>query len=584
MRDNDSLILESLYFSKVLITESLKGKVSYYKITDPYLINFIARYENLLPWNNIKTTDDIKKGIKILLDNLLDKVDYEKKDENPKTLYTTKVNWQRERNILQGMAENGDENARRVLQMYDQNPTEAQKKIMEDSNRNKRNIFQSYINYMLRDNEIYKNNIAFVYTVLSSVFSKTSNSTVAGLVPLNQAIVSSLYEKIKENPTEQFNVSDFYEQESVRLAEMEYETTESGDGKWIKIPSSYNDEENFEKNINQLMALASGTNWCIAGRSFAERYLDGGDFYIYFEEINGKSIGRAAIRMSGDEIAEIRGTEQNQSMNDKYVDNVLDLVRKEGLQGGEDFVNQLQLQKQLVPMMEKAKNGTITEEDLSPLINSLKSYGYKLQTTKDDKGNLKILFTNKTYDVEDFADEFKLDKLGIYGRYYDGSDFVDFDYTGIYKREIDELLQEINPDIKTKLENYAREKGWDENEMDLDEYIYDNDLMDLFSRAYSQGYQSGTENNIHKTINDYMGSIWFLRKFDFNNYLIEMYVQQFLELYVKYNDEFKNGENIEYVLKNEYQEDLSVPYNGFDEFDKKSAVERLEEELNEILR
>lgn len=584
MRDKDSLILENLYFSKVLITESLKGKVSYYRITDPYLINFIARYENLLPWNDIKTISDIKIRIRILIENLLDRVDYDQKDENPKTLYTTKVNWQRERNILQGMAENGDENARRVLQMYDQNPTEAQKKIMEDSNRNKRNIFQSYINYMLKDNQIYAGNAAFVYIVLSSVFSKTSNSTIAGLVPLNQAIVSSLYEKIKGNPTEQFNVSDFYEQESVRLAEMEYETTESGDGKWIKIPSSYNDEENFEKNVNHLMSLAAGTNWCIAGRSFAEQYLNGGDFYIYFEEVNGKAIGRAAIRMYGDQIAEIRGTEEGQAMNDKYVDNVLDLVRKEGLEGGEEFVNNLQFQKQIVPMKEKAKNGTITEEDLIPFVQKLKRDGYSVKIIKDDKGRFNIMFPDRLYNVEDFADDFDKEKLKDYISYYNGSVFFDVGYVEADKRTIDDLLSKLNPSTKTKLENFAKENGWDEGEMDLDDWIDESDLKDYFSRAYSNGLQSGAEGQMHKAINDYMDSVWFLKKFDYDAYHISMGVLQFFEIYTKYKEDFERGETIEYILKDEDIDDLSVPYYGFDGYDEEVAVERLEDELSEILR
>ena len=589
MRDRDSLILESLYFSKVLVFESLKGKISTFKIDDPFLINFIAIYENILPWNKIRNKEDIQNEIKILLQNILDRVDYDKKNENPKTLYTTRVNWERERNILKGMADNGDDAARRTLEMYDRNPEDAQRKIIEDSNRNKRTIFQSYINYMLRDNEIYKNNFAFVYIVFSSVFSKTSNSTIAGLVPLNQAIISSIYDKIKSSPTEQFNVSDYYEQKSVRLAEMEYETTESGDGKWIKIPARYNDEENFEKNVNQLMSLAAGTNWCIAGRSFAKRYLDGGDFYIYFEEVNGKAIGRAAIRMNGDQIAEIRGTEEGQAMNDKYVENVLDLVRKEGLEGGEEFVSQLQFQKQMVPMMEKARNNTITEEDLIPLMNVLKSQGYEVQIKRNTNiplpnGRMEIMFTHKTYDASDFAEDFDKEKLKSYVPYYTGDDFLDVGFVEIEDYYIKRILPKLNPNTKMKLENYARENGWDENETDLDDWVVESDLIDSFSRAYNQGRESGTSSEIYKAINDYMDEVWFLQKFDHDNYYISISVLRFLEIYTKYKSDFEDGNNIDYILKDEDIGDLVVPYHGFDGYDEDVAVESLEDELSDILK
>jgi len=330
------------------------------------------------------------------------------------------------------------------------------------------------------------------------------------------------------------------------------------------------------------MSLAAGTNWCIAGRSFAKRYLDGGDFYIYFEEVNGKAIGKAAIRMDEDRIAEIRGTEEGQAMNDKYLDNVLDIVRKEGLEGGEEFVSQLQFQKQMVPMMEKAENGTITEEDLVPLIDVLKSQGYKPQIKKNEKGKLNIMFADKMYDVAGFAGDFDKEKLKSYAPYYDGSEFLDI-YQEIDKYIIETMIDKLKPDTIIKLQNYARENGWDENEMDLFEWVDESDLKRVFLAAYSSGLESGTSGEIYKAINNYMNSIWFLQKFDHDNYYISMSILSFLEIYTKYKSDFENGESIDYILKDEDIDDLEIPYYGFDGYDEDISVERLEDELSQII-
>ncbi len=59
------------------------------------------------------------------------------------------------------------------------------------------------------------------------------------------------------------------------------------------------------------------TGWCTAGEEVAKSQLSRGDFYVYYsqDETGASSIPRAAIRMEGDSIAEVRGIAPDQNLD-----------------------------------------------------------------------------------------------------------------------------------------------------------------------------------------------------------------------------------------------------------------------------
>lgn len=67
-----------------------------------------------------------------------------------------------------------------------------------------------------------------------------------------------------------------------------------------------------------------GTGWCTAGELTAKAQLKAGDFYVYYSyDENGKpNIPRAAIRMQGNQIAEVRGIAHEQNL-DPYVNDIV---------------------------------------------------------------------------------------------------------------------------------------------------------------------------------------------------------------------------------------------------------------------
>jgi len=82
-------------------------------------------------------------------------------------------------------------------------------------------------------------------------------------------------------------------------------------GTWVK----YDQNSDSAPLVESLQG--HGTGWCTAGESTARTQLQGGDFYVYYSmDKSGNPITpRAAIRMEGSRIAEVRGIAAEQNLD-----------------------------------------------------------------------------------------------------------------------------------------------------------------------------------------------------------------------------------------------------------------------------
>jgi len=108
--------------------------------------------------------------------------------------------------------------------------------------------------------------------------------------------------------------------EAIESTKSEYAyDIECTDGLWVRYPQA----SNHDSLVQSLKGHDTG--WCTARESTAATQLKGGDFYVYYSnDIGGKPIiPRAAIRMSGDQIAEVRGIALEQNL-DPYIHEVVE--------------------------------------------------------------------------------------------------------------------------------------------------------------------------------------------------------------------------------------------------------------------
>ncbi|MFH1547274.1 MAG: hypothetical protein ABIC57_02200 [bacterium] len=152
-------------------------------------------------------------------------------------------------------------------------------------------------------------------------------------------------------------------------------------GKWLKYPQNL-DYMPLVKSIQ-----GHGTGWCTAGEETARKQLELGNFYVYYSnDKNGNPvIPRIAIRMQGNQIAEVRGIAYQQNI-DPYIGDVVENKLKE-FPDGDTYKKKVSDMKWLTDIEAKITSGTdLTLADLRFLYEidyEITGFGY----SKDPRVN-----------------------------------------------------------------------------------------------------------------------------------------------------------------------------------------------------
>ncbi|WP_413293705.1 hypothetical protein ACLSU7_01245 [Bdellovibrio sp. HCB185ZH] len=178
-------------------------------------------------------------------------------------------------------------------------------------------------------------------------FGNRSKETVAPFVEVNHealayvadAVVRKVNKKSLdeiEDPVflkslEGMNFGKLYGQALLKLGVGQVGSYVTNEGHWIR----------YERGSDPMPLVKSlegrNTGWCTAGEATAQRQLSGGDFYVYYsKDSTGQSVlPRAAIRMDGDQIAEVRGVGKDQNLDSQILSSsiVSDKVNSFGERG-----------------------------------------------------------------------------------------------------------------------------------------------------------------------------------------------------------------------------------------------------------
>ena len=168
-------------------------------------------------------------------------------------------------------------------------------------------------------------------------YTKRTESTVKPFIELNREALSIIYSELikvlnKENIDDKKlnelinngSFSKLYSYAVLKLDSVKDDGFKSNDGIWKK----YNKGSNPEILFNDING--KGTGWCTAGGiETARAHINGGDFHVYYTKDRERNYTkpRIAIRMEGNQIAEIRGISENQNIEanmEKVVDKKLE--------------------------------------------------------------------------------------------------------------------------------------------------------------------------------------------------------------------------------------------------------------------
>ena len=289
------------WHKKIFKIAAAKSKINKLGIANPALKFFIHKYENSvgIDWNKIQSPADIETHIySQLLPSLYKKIDPNSEDNNYlKAEYL---------DLATEFAEHPDDpQAQVAYRIYQRDPEAANQHVLSIINKGKQESFQEWWNYLTQEDEIYRGNPAFMYSILKPIIDSSPEKAKNGAPPLNSEALSTIWEEINSQGVTHMNILKNYRKISSKLDQQGVEKVSTGgEGEWLKIPSKISDPQNYKENLNKLRRFSQGSGWCIAQNHHSNQYLSQGDFWLYLE--GGRAV--VAIRMIGDnKVQEIRG-------------------------------------------------------------------------------------------------------------------------------------------------------------------------------------------------------------------------------------------------------------------------------------
>lgn len=211
-------------------------------------------------------------------------------------------------------------------------------------------------------------------------FLKRSTGTTAAYPDLNREALAYVYDKIektrvsgdaksqkenlKQEPEElqkllqSANFGKLYAHAVLETKPMDPEIRKDIRGSWTKFDQT-RDPRIARKLSGSLQGY--GTGWCTAGDSFAQRQLQGGDFYVYYtrDQEGNNVVPRVAIRMESGEVTEVRGINPQQELESDMADVTLEQLKD--LPGGDKYLQKAEDMKRLTALENKITANPQTE-------------------------------------------------------------------------------------------------------------------------------------------------------------------------------------------------------------------------------
>ena len=169
-----------------------------------------------------------------------------------------------------------------------------------------------------------------------------------------------------------------------------------------------------------------GTGWCTAGESTAEKQLLGGDFYLYYsnDSLGKPTIPRAAIRMEGSKIGEVRGIAPEQNL-DPFIAPVVE-QKLEEFPDGKEYQKKVVDMKLLTEIDHKTRLGTQLEpSDISFLYEvdtPIQGFGFSRDPRIEDvkkmrnvKTDMQILFCCESTQIARSAKDISQNTIAYVG-------------------------------------------------------------------------------------------------------------------------------------------------------------------------
>ncbi len=244
------------------------------------------------------------------------------------------------------------------------------------------------------------------------------------------------------------------------------EMREETEGKWVKYQQGTDSTALWASLQNK------GTAWCTKGFATAETQLQGGDFYVYYtlDKQGNPAIPRIAIRMNGNNIAEVRGVSDNDQNLEGNMTEIAEEKMKE-LPGAERYREASADMKQLTEIANKTnENQQLTKDDLLFLYEmngKIEGFGYKrdpriqeLRNQRNPEEDMLIVFGCGKDQIARNSDEISENTKAYIGPLFKGIFQTNIEYIGTSFPEgmVKKMEAEIGGKSREKLIKELEEK------------------------------------------------------------------------------------------------------------------------------
>lgn len=253
-------------------------------------------------------------------------------------------------------------------------------------------------------------NPSFKYAILNEVLTanydmhsdkqlKRNSETLRGITPKIKKAVDRLYNEYDGSGKLLKKYTEIMSSEvDSSIGKKIVKSTEKGD--WVKFNSTEKDPRNADENVELLTAMVQDTPWCT--KYSAKTQLSGGDFYIFkTKDLKNKNKARIAIKMEGNDVDEVRGIMEGQTIEESMLDSAKDFLKND-IRGGDKWIKNIEYNKRISTLNKKIQDNTqkLTSDDIDEL-EYLMSNDASLEYENQHKENLKYLLKEPSLKADD---------------------------------------------------------------------------------------------------------------------------------------------------------------------------------------
>ena len=273
------------------------SKVLRYKITCPFQRMLVVKHEAQIDWDGqrhgtrIESTQALDAHIR---DVMLPALHRWMDPGDEKSHYCRQID-------LEKMLANPAPHIQEARDLGRREGGEASRRFLLDHiNRQKKEQFESWWDYVMKGNPAYRKHPAFQYLILRPVLESSNAKTTRSPLPVNAEALALVCDRIKAgrvDPRRTKLVQLLARFMAFGNLADEEKPQFGTDCRWVVIKrSDYNAAE-------RVAALSQGSGWCVASSSMADSYLRSSDFHLLVED--GRA--RVALRLTGGQAVEVEG-------------------------------------------------------------------------------------------------------------------------------------------------------------------------------------------------------------------------------------------------------------------------------------